>query len=402
MNTLVSVLDKRKGVNNTGVDSLSRLVDRASELFDSRFGHEPTIFTSAPGRVNLIGEHTDYNNGFVFPAAIDKRIVVAASASQGPSVVWSDGYDTRAEFSVSQESEMKGWTRFPSGMAWIIERAGHSINTEVEAIVVSDLPTGAGVSSSAAMEMAFAMLWNEMDSLGISNKNLALLGQSCEHRFIGVQCGVMDQMASALGKEDHAMFLDTRSLERSYAPIPPDLNIVLCDTGRQRTLAGSAYNERRAQCEQACRDLGVKSLRDATLDSIDGTYHQGVTVQLKRARHVLSENQRCLAFAEALSKNDRKGIGRLMRESHVSLRDDYEVSCEELDAMAEAAWKAPGCAGARMTGAGFGGACVALVEKDRTDAFKKATEAAFRQTTDGSNPSFITCRATYGANVLNL
>lgn len=357
---------------------------------------------SAPGRINLIGEHTDYNDGYVFPAAIDRRIVVAASPCAGTSMVWSEGYVEPAQFSVSQETTMEGWARFPSGMAWTLLRAGQRVETDVEAVVVSDLPTGAGVSSSAAMELAFGVLWNELDGLYQTPTELALLGQMCEHEFIGVKCGVMDQMAIALGKDGQALLLDTRSLEGVWYPVPSDLAIVLCDTGKERTLAGSAYNERRAQCENACEEIGVSSLRDATFEALNGTYRQGAGVEQKRARHVLTENQRCLAFAEALEAIDHQTIGRLMQESHVSLRDDYEVSCEELDAMAEAAWKAPGCVGARMTGAGFGGACVALVEKDRKDAFIEAAEAGFRYKIDGYEPSFLTCRASSGASVLNL
>ena len=376
---------------------LAGLVERARALFRARFGGEPLLFTAAPGRVNLIGEHTDYNEGFVFPAAIDRHVVVAASPAPDASKVWSESYQEPAVFDAARESPMHGWARFPSGAAWTLARSGHP-PTNLNAAVVSDLPRGAGVSSSAAMELAFLTLWNALDGFRIDPMGLAVLGQRTEHEFVGVQCGLMDQMASALGRAGCGMLIDTRSMEVSYRAIPPTLQIVICGTNKQRSLDVSAYNQRRRECEEAARDMGVSSLRDATLSMLDGTFPGVRTVKAKRARHVLKENERCVQFAEALEKGDFERIGGLMKASHESLRDDYEVSCHELDWMAESAWTAQGCVGARMTGAGFGGSCVALVEAGKVRGFFQETERAYMGRSGGLEPTFFACIATDGAH----
>jgi galactokinase len=381
------------------VGGIESLKERAGALFHNRFGEQPTHFAFAPGRVNLIGEHTDYNSGFVFPVAIDRYVVVAASRAPDSSKIWSDRYQEPAVFSSTSEAPSTGWARFPSGCAWTLYRAGSSVS-DLNAAVVSDLPTGSGLSSSAAMELAFLSLWNQVDALGRSARDLALLAHKCEHEFVGVNCGVMDQMASALGREGHAMLLDTRSLEVDYRPIPPGLTIVVCDTNRERSLDVSAYNQRRSECEQAANAIGVGSLRDATMSSLDGTFPHRSGVLYRRARHVLTENERCLRFAGALAATERGAMGTLMRASHESLRDDYEVSCDELDWMAEAAWAATGCVGARMTGAGFGGACVAIVESARLDAFLGDAEKGYRERSNGLEPRFLACRAAAGAGTL--
>ncbi|MCH8978955.1 MAG: galactokinase [Armatimonadetes bacterium] len=379
---------------------LESLVSRARGLFSERFGGSPEVVSVAPGRVNLIGEHTDYNEGFVFPAAIDRHVVVAARRADSASEVWSEGFKEAARFSVGEEREMAGWARFPCGVAWTLVRAGFEVRSEIEAVVASDLPVGSGLGSSAAIELAFAGLWNELDGLGLGGKELALLAQRCEHEFIGVKCGVMDQLASSLGRQGQAMLLDSRSLEVEYKPIPKGINIVLCDTGKGRSLGSTAYNERLAECQAVCRDLQVQSLRDATLDRLRGTYEDRSSVKYRRARHVLTENQRCVMFSEALDRSNYGAIGRLMEESHSSLRDDYEVSCAELDAMAESARLAPGCIGARMTGAGFGGACIALVEAGKAEEFASAAGAGYRKRTDGFEPAFLTCTAADGARLI--
>ena len=384
----------------SGVAGLESLASRARDLFTDRFGASPQVVSAAPGRVNLIGEHTDYNQGFVLPAAIDRHVAVAASRSGSESEVWSEGFEAPALFSVGREQGMAGWARFPSGMAWTLARAGLAVSSDIQAATASDLPAGAGLGSSAAIELAFAVVWNELDGLGLGNKELALLAQRCEHEFIGVMCGAMDQLASALGRRGQAMLLDTRSLTTEYKPIPEGLKIVLCDTGRGRSLGSTAYNERLAECEAICRDLQVQSLRDVTVGRLDGTYGDRNSVKYRRARHVLTENQRCAMFSEALDRSDHGAIGRLMEESHSSLRDDYEVSCAELDAMAESARLAPGCIGARMTGAGFGGACIALVEAGRADEFASLAGAGYRERTAGLEPAFLACIAADGARLI--
>jgi galactokinase len=258
---------------------------------------------------------------------------------------------------------------------------------------------GSGVSSSAALEMAFGVIYRKLGDLGVSNADLAWIGKDCENKFVGVNSGIMDQMASAMGKEGCAMFLDTRSMDLQYAPLPDDLAIVLCDTKKERSLAGSAYNERRSQCEAACREMGITALRDATSELLELNRPTLSDVVYRRARHVISENGRVVCFKRALEESDEGEIGRLMRASHESLRDDYEVSCAELDIMAAAAWSAPGCVGARMTGAGFGGACVALVKKPEVDRFIASTISKYDQAS-GRKGEAMACMAADGAHIL--
>lgn len=368
--------------------------EAAKTLFRNRFGTDPQWLTHAPGRVNLIGEHTDYSGGFVFPAAISLGVTVAAGPTEGACELISDEMGDGAPFaldSLNPEQPPHGWACYPAGVAWAL-----GAKTPIRAAVISDLPTGAGLSSSAALELAFGVLWNEADGLGRSPVELALAGQKAEHKFAYVQCGIMDQAASALGKAGNALFLDTRSLEHHAAPLPADAQIIVCDTGKSRTLAGSAYNERRAQIEEAARIIGVTELRDAEvsdLEKLDG-------ILLQRARHVVTENLRCRDMVAALVRDDREEIGRLMRESHLSLAYDYEVSCPELDAMAQAAWDQPGCIGARMTGAGFGGACIALVQQDSVEEFCKGIERAYGSVYEELNWRLITCSADDGARLL--
>jgi galactokinase len=371
-------------------------------LFEAHFGHGPTIFAVAPGRVNLIGEHTDYNDGFVFPGAIDRGLYIAARVTDGKSQVVSrqlgagDGFDAA---SVAPGGGMESWSKYPAGMAWALRQHTGVALPNIEAYIDSDIPIGSGVSSSAAIEMAFGVVWNAIANLTLANAELARLGQVCENQFVGVNSGIMDQMASAMGREGMAMFLDTRTLEIAYAPVPAGTTVVLCDTKKPRALTDSAYNERRSQCEEASRILGVEKLRDANLEQLEAAKGQMSDVVYRRARHVITENDRCERFKEVLDSGDLDEAGRLMRASHESLRDDYEVSCRELDAMADAAAAAPGCIGARMTGAGFGGACVALVRESELEAFIKSTLAAYDKAT-GLGGEAMACRLVEGARVL--
>lgn len=369
------------------------------ELFVRRFGAEPQVIGVAPGRINLIGEHTDYNEGFVFPAAIDRRTYVAASAAEGPSELYSNEVGEGEPFDAAtvEPGQVCKWTQYPAGMAWALRESGTIPN--IRAVVTSTVPRSGGVSSSAAIELAFGVVWNRLAGLDLANVRLAALGQKCENRFVGVNCGIMDQMASAMGREGMAMFLDTRSLSIDYAPIPAGLSAVLCDTKKPRALTDSAYNERRSQCEAAARVLGVRSLRDASMDLLESKRAELDDVTYKRARHVITEDDRCVAFKQALSDGDLKAVGELMAGSHASLRDDYEVSCPELDAMAESAQNAPGCIGARMTGAGFGGSCVALVRQEKLDLFIDATLAAYEQKA-GRRGAAMACEIVEGARIL--
>jgi galactokinase len=370
-------------------------MDRRFRIFLDEVKAEKWV-AHGPGRVNLIGEHTDYSEGFVFPAAIDRFVKVAAERSSDVTRLISEDKGEGVPFDVNaidREAVKDSWTKYPAGVAWAL-----GAKTNLAAGVASTLVAENGVSSSAALEMAFAVIWNEVDQLGHSNKELALLCQKAENEFVGMPCGVMDQMASAMGQRDHAMFLDTRSLEIEYAPIPKGIDLVICSTGKSRQLAGSEYRERREAVESAARKLGVKSLRDATMKMVESGDLSDV--ERRRARHVVTENKRCRDFAAALKKGKLDDLGRLMAESHESLRVDFEVSCPELDVMAEAARTAPGCLGARMTGAGFGGACVALVVHDQEIPFSKSTWKEFHSHYPKLLTEITFCRAAAGAGLV--
>jgi galactokinase len=362
----------------------------------------PQVLCRAPGRINLIGEHTDYNEGFVFPAAIDRWVQVAARRTDGGTTLYSDSFG-EWEFDVNELGieDLQGWGAYPAGVAWALQGADRGPIPNIEATVSSDLPPGSGLSSSAALEMAFLSAWLQLAGISMNGKEAALLAQYSENEFVGVECGAMDQLACALGKRGHALFIDTRSLEIQFVPLPDSLSLVVCQTGKERSLADSAYNDRREECSHASASLGVPMLRDATMSMLEAARKDLGEVGARRARHVVTENLRCESFRQALIADDRMAIGSLMRASHESLRDDFEVSCRELDAMVQACWDAPGCVGARMTGAGFGGACVALVEAGSFDAFADATGEEYFSAT-GIVPEIVVCQAADGVSCASL
>ena len=371
------------------------------ELFFSRFGEIAQIVAVAPGRVNLIGEHTDYNEGFVFPVAIDRYVKVAIGVTDGESKLYSKELGDGVGFNVNKlSSNIEGWSKYVAGMAYAFIKLGISL-PNVRMVVSSNLPIGIGVSSSAALEMAAGLAWLEAAGTVLPEMELAKAGQLCENEYVGVNSGIMDQAASACAHAGCAMFLDTKSLEATHAFLPDDLAIVLCDTQTPRSLTTSVYNERRDQCRIACEIMAISSLRYARLEDLDSAWDKMPEVVFRRAHHVITENARCIGFVDALDKNNRQKIHMLMRASHESLRDNYEVSSEALDVMAEAAWDAPGCIGARMTGAGFGGACVALVEADRTDAFLRSVQSRY-QTKTGRTGEYLLCKAVAGAHFMRL
>jgi galactokinase len=371
-----------------------------TDAFRTRFGGEPDLIAIAPGRINLIGEHTDYNDGFVFPAAIDRVTLVAARCVSGQTRLHSlqtqegEPFDGRSV----EPKELVGWARYPAGVAWALRQEGFT-PSNFHAVVGSSIPMGSGVSSSAALELAFLVLHREVGKWFADGSTLANLGKLCENKFVGVNSGIMDQMACAMGRQNSAMFLDTRSMELEYAPIPPDLKIVLCETTKARELTTSAYNERRSQCEEAAKVLGVSALRDADMKMLEENRSRMDETVYRRAKHVITENARAQEFKEALDESDKARLGMLMRASHESLRDDYEVSCFELDTMAEAAWNAPGCVGARMTGAGFGGACVALVNLPDVERFTTSLLKEYDAITGLKGVAFV-CSAVEGARIL--
>ncbi len=348
---------------------------RAARAYEYNFGEEPDLVASAPGRVNLIGEHTDYNGGFVLPCAIDRRIAVAV----GPG--GSDGSETRlysADFDEMRRIDEKdsSWADYPRGVAWAMGEAGHEIGP-FRAVFAGDVPLGSGLSSSAAIEAATALALDAFFGLGVERTDLALLCQRAENDYVGVGTGIMDQYASLLCESGAALLVDCRSLEARSVPLDLEaagLALIVCDTRVERGLADTGYNDRRATCERAASKLGVEYLRDATegdLDLLSGA-------ELKRTRHVITENARVLEAVGALEDKNFDEFGRLMYASHASLRDDYEVSTPELDTFVEAA-KQHGATGARLTGAGFGGCAIALVPTAETDEFTDACEQTFAE-----------------------
>jgi galactokinase len=322
--------------------------------FQQIFNAAPDVQASAPGRVNLLGEHTDYNDGFVLPTAIPQQTTVYIGHSPNERHHF---YSANLEEQVDvnrAESETPGFARYIDGCIRVLEQAGHSV-PPINVFVTSSVPIGSGLSSSAALEVAMLRGLRSLLNLDLDDVRIAQLGQQAEIQYAGVSCGILDQMASSLADTEHMLFLDTRTLERQILPFPKGAEIVVIDSGIARSLATSGYNQRRAECEEAARQLGVKALRDVT-DPQKSDHLP--TLLSKRARHVITENNRVLKALDGISA---EAFGELMNASHASLRDDYEVSVPALDMLVNMLQNTPGVFGARLTGAGFGGACVALV-----------------------------------------
>ena len=377
--------------------------DAVLQTFAERFGSQPTLLARAPGRVNLIGEHTDYNDGFVLPAAIDRAIYVAARPHSDRTVhLVSVDFHAETTFSLYDldDPDLPAWSKYPRGSLWWLENQGYTV-PGFDAVIGGDIPIGAGLSSSAAVEVVMIELGLALAGGTMAPLDKALGGVEVEHQFIGMPCGVMDQMASALGQAGHALLIDCRSLETKPVPLPQSASIVIMDTARRRGLVDSEYAARREQCEAAAEILGVEALRDATLDQVEDAREKLGAVLYRRARHVVSENMRVQIAVMSLRGNALKTVGQALRESHASLRDDYEVSCTELDAIVEIANAQPGCYGARMTGAGFGGCAVALVANEAVEDFVKAVGPAYQART-GLTPHLYVCQAAAGSGVERL
>jgi len=375
-------------------------VSSLSEAFAQRFDAPPTFVVRAPGRVNLIGEHTDYNDGFVLPMAIDRSAFIALRPRADRRVVLrSLDFDQESEFDLANLVKGEGWAEYVKGTAWALQDAGLTLRG-FDGVLAGDVPIGAGLSSSAALELATARAFAAAGDLDWDAARMARVGQRAENEWVGVRCGIMDQMASAAGREDHALLIDCRSLETSAVPLPPETAVLILDTSTRRGLVDSHYNQRRAQCEQAARLLGAPSLRDVSLSQIAARSGQPEgDVKMRRARHVVTENARTLQTAEALRHGDVREAGRLMDESHESLKLDFEVSTPALDTMVACARRAPGCLGARMTGAGFGGCVVALVRVPTVGEFVASVGASYESETS-LTPNIHSCRAANGAELL--
>jgi len=345
---------------------------RARLLFRSTFGSSPAFVVRAPGRVNLIGDHTDYNAGFVLPMAIERASCIALRPRGDRRVrLVSEGYPSGGFRLDALERSEPRWLEYVKGVAWALGPGG---TAGWDGAVATDIPVGAGLSSSAALELAAARAFAVAAGTDWDPVAAARAAQRAEVEWVGVACGIMDQLVIACAEADRALFIDCRSLEWSGRVLPAGTTVVVLDTGTRRGLVGSAYNERRAACEEAAARLELDALRDAGEDDLARLPPGDLR---RRARHVVSENARTIAAAEAMQRSDAARLGGLMVESHRSLRDDFEVSSEALDAMVAAALSAPGCWGARMTGAGFGGSAVALVGTAAVGDFTAAVLGAF-------------------------
>jgi galactokinase len=385
--------------------SLDLMMDRTSELFRRCFGHAPRWVVAAPGRVNLIGEHTDYNDGFVLPMAIERYIVIAGDTNAGREVtLHSVTPGETATFSVRPKVERgePGWSNYVRGVIAGFQKLGKKLPA-FDAVIESNLPYGGGLASSAALEVAVASLLELMTGQTLAPIEKALLCQQAEHDFAGVPCGIMDQFTSILGRENHALLLDCRS--RTTTPVAmtdPEVTVLIINTNVRHKLAESEYSKRRSQCEAAARVLKVAALRDATPEGLDGVQRQLEPVVFRRALHVISENERTLHAARAIQASDWDTVGQLMYASHASLRDDYEVSCPELDVVVEllrAIGEAGGVIGCRMTGGGFGGCVVSLVKTEAVQQITRTLDLAYEKKT-GRQSRIFSSRPAAGARTL--
>ena len=366
-------------------------------LFATHFGQAPSMVVRAPGRVNLIGEHTDYNDGFVLPAAIDRATYIAAAQRSDRRVrVYAADLNESDEFAIDhiESSGIRPWSNYIRGMVRALLAAGHVING-ADLVVSSSVPRGAGLSSSAALEVATGYVFQLFYGLNILGEELALMAQATENHFVGVNCGIMDQFIVTLGQAHHALLIDCRDLSYQAVSVPENASIVICDSHIERSLAASAYNQRRAECEQAVDILsaslpGIKALRDVTSQQLQQHSQALPSIVLQRARHVISENERVLSGVAALRAGNVAEFGRLMNASHASMRDDYNVSIPEMDALVASAQRVSGCYGSRLTGAGFGGGTVSLVENGAVEHFRHEVAAAYLAATGRSASIYVT------------
>ena len=366
--------------------------------FTTYFNSKPEFLVRAPGRVNLIGEHTDYNDGFVLPMAIDRAIWIALSPRVDSQVrIRSLDLEVDSVFDLHSLMKGKGWLEYIKGVANELLKAGYKLRG-FDAVLTGDVPRAAGLSSSAAVELATARAFAAVSGFAWDAAQMAKISQKAENEWVGVNCGIMDQMASAASKEGFALFLDCRTLEYQHAPLPEKTSVVILDTSTRRGLVDSAYNERRSQCEEAARWFGVKALRDVSVDEFERS--SGLSdVVMKRARHIITENARVLEAVDVMKAGNIKRLGELFNASHNSLRDDFEVTNEALNQIVECAREQSSCYGARMTGAGFGGCAVALVQGENTRTFTNAVSAAYKQRS-GLDASIYVCKASEGASLV--
>ena len=387
------------------------MIDRKllEEKFIEIYGVNQPRFFRAPGRVNLIGEHTDYNDGFVLPMAIDKETAIAAVARNDRKIrAYSINLEELSEFDLDEETPHRQgfWLNYVEGVAKLLEKNGAKL-TGADLLIWSDVPTGAGLSSSAALETVVGFALSNLSGQAVNRITLAKIGQQTEHEYVGAKVGIMDQFVSAHAEARHALLLDCRSLKYENVPLETkEVAIVICDTNVKHDLASSEYNTRRHECEQAVEKLKkflpqIVNLRDVILKDFDEYGEHLPDIPRRRARHIITENARVLEAAGALKNHDLESFGKLMWESHESLRDDYEVSCKELDLLVEIAKETEGVLGARMTGGGFGGSTVNLVKRTHLGRFKEKIRREYQHQTE-IKPTILVSEASGGASEIKL
>ncbi len=378
---------------------------RARDAFRSRFGTDPELVVQAPGRVNLIGEHTDYNDGFVLPCAIDFRTAVAARRRDDGTVhalaVDLDGSeDSFTPADHIPHSPGNPWSDYLRGAAEVLLRRGHSLGG-ADLAIAGDVPQGAGLSSSASLLVAVIETFRRLDGLpGLAMPDVAIAARAAENEYVGVQCGIMDQLISACGEAQHALMIDCRSLAMRPVPIHPDLAVLIVHSGIERGLVGSEYNRRRDECARAAAFFGVPALRDVTIREVDAASGRLDEDAFRRARHIVTENDRVAATAAALEAGDTRALKRLMAASHASMRDDFAITTPKIDALAALIDDAVGeDGGARMTGGGFGGCVVSVLRRRRIDDALAAVDRDYRTPNGGKARSFV-CDASAGAGAV--
>lgn len=373
------------------------LKEQVINAYVERHGKQPEIVVFAPGRVNLIGEHTDYNDGFVLPMAIDRSVVIALSPRDDGIVhIESLDFEEPIHFDVNNfTKETPSPTEYVKGVTWALQEAGYSLKGW-EGVMKGDIPIGAGLSSSAGLELSTAKAYSTVSGFDWDIEKMALLSQRAENVWMEVNCGIMDQLISAGGIEGSAVLIDCRTLERTPAPLPDGTVVVVLDTNTRRGLVDGEYNTRRSQCEAAAEFFNVPKLRDVTLERFEAEGGGLDEVTYRRARHIITENARTLRAQEVMAQNDAVTMGELMVQSHHSMRDDFEISSDALNAIVEASLEHPACYGARMTGGGFGGCGCALVKADEVEAFSAHVEKRYNELT-GLEATLYVCVPSAGA-----
>ncbi len=384
-----------------------QLVEQITKVFQNKFGYAPSHIARAPGRVNLLGEHVDYNNGFVLPAAIDRATFIAFAPSNAPhSALLAVDLDQQAFISpqtIRTKTQLPDWAHYPAGVMQTLLDENLTVQN-INAVYTSDVPRGSGLSSSASVEMAFVIAWQTLGGWTLPPMRLALLAQQAEVEYVGVKSGIMDQFASACGVEGKLLLLDCRSLEWKTLPLPESVSIVIADTSVRRKLTSGEYNNRRAACEEAVRLLQqdlptIRSLRDVSVEDFNRSAIKLPAEVRRRARHVVEEIERTKQAEALLEAGNVLRFGELMNECHISLRDLYEVSCPELETMTRIARSIEGCYGARLTGAGFGGCTVNLVARESANDFTRSLAKQYEEET-GLRPNIFIARPSHGAGLV--